>query len=192
LAKFLTSLVGAGFDAALLGDGRNLTALNGYRVTFERKQDEEKTKRMGMRKDKKNKDPKTGKFREYPQDVLLVSAVLGAPEAKPAKGAKGKAAAAAAPAKAAKPAAGKKAAPAAEADDDAAVAAIVAIVKKAGGKIALDKVGPAFVKYSLAQDLSEGDRKSIRSSITDPEFLTAQDEAGTIVFDADSGMIGSV
>lgn len=186
LAKFLTSLIATGdFDAALLGDGRSLSALAGYRVTFERKADEEKTKRMGMRKDKKNKDPKTGKAREYPQDVLLVTAVLGQPEAAPAKGKK---AAAKAPAKAAPAAKAGKKAPAA--DNSAAVEALKAILAKNKGQIALDKIGPAFVKYSLAANLEEADRKSIRAQIGDAEFLATLEGDG-IVFDADSSMIAS-
>jgi hypothetical protein len=183
LAKFLTSLIAAGFDAALLGDGRDLSALAGNRYTFERKQDEEKTKRMGMRKDKKNKDPKTGKAREYMQDVLLVSAHLGAVEAAP-KG-KGKATAA----KSTKPAAGAKKVAAAE-DNSQAVDAIKGILAKNKGRIELSKIGPAFVKYSLATDMSEADRKSVRAQIADADFLATL-EGDNIVFDAESGIIAS-
>lgn len=126
--KFLISLVEGGFPEASLpdleaGEALNLASVIGTRAQFIQRVDEEGTKKLGKRKDKK-----TGK--EYDRTDTVIDRVIALPSA-PAKGG--------AKAPAAKGAKGKAAAPAADVSEVAS-AALLRYLEAADGELPKSKI----------------------------------------------------
>ncbi len=171
VARFIGSLVEAGFDEALFdGTGRNFEPIIGQRFELKSWVDKEKTAKFGKRVDKKDKT------KSYNRTELRVGRVLEAAPVVAAKG--GKKAAAAAPKAAAK---GKKT----EAvDTTQAKDAIIEILSNAtNNAIKKADVGSLVVRYQLANKLDKAVRESLKAQLTDDAVLAALVEEGVIEFD---------
>lgn len=165
-AKFITSLVQAGFPETLLPeDDINYEAIVGTRVRFVQRKNEEDTKKLGKRK-----DAKTGK--EYDRVDLVIDQVYDLPGATSAPAAtKGKAPAKAAPKTAAK---GKPApAPAAEEVDIEQLTkdTLVSILADAGGSIAKSKISMKV----LTKLMQDPNREDVRKLVFTDDFLALED-----------------
>lgn len=162
-AKLITSLVEAGFPETSLPEDRiNYESIIGTRVRLVQRKNEEETKRLGKRKDKKS-----GK--EYDRNDLVVDQVYELPGAKAeAKKTGGKANP---PSKTGK----KTAAPAAaepEVDlEQLAKDTLVAIIADAGGSIAKSKLSMKV----LTKLMKHEQREDVRKLIFTDEFLALQD-----------------
>lgn len=171
-AKLITSLVEAGFpETNLPEDEINYESIIGTRVRFTQKKDEEGTKRLGKRKDKK-----TGK--EYDRQDLVIDQVYDLPgSAAPAKAGK------AAPAKAGK--GGKAQAPDVS---ELALDTLKAVLKRAGGSIAKGKPLSMAV---LAKLMKHPQREEVRLFLLEDsnlqEFADADDS--DVTFNAKKGVI---
>jgi hypothetical protein len=164
-AKLITSLVEAGFPETNLPEDRiNYESIIGTRVRFVQRKNEEETKRLGKRKDKK-----TGK--EYDRNDLVVDQVYELPGTAPAKGKGGKANP---PAKTGK---GKtngsvKLAAAPEVDlEQLAKDTLATIVVDAGGSIAKSKLSMKV----LTKLMKDPNREDVRKLIFTDEFLAQED-----------------
>lgn len=157
LFKLLESLIEHGFpETNFPEDQINFEAMIGTRVTFVQVVDEEATKKLGKKKDKK-----TGK--EYNRTDLKVSAVLALPQAEaPSKGAaKG----------AAKGAKGKQAEPETPDLNDEAVEALMGVLADADGSIQRSKL---TVKVAQKVGLKNPNREELRKLIFSEEFLATE------------------
>lgn len=159
---FIGTLVEAGYpEDELPEDSNDFSAIIGWRMRFEQRINEEKTKKLGKRKGKDGKG-------EYARTDLIVADVYGKDE--DAKGAKAGKGAKASPAAAGK--AGKSKAPAAS---DVAAERLVAYVSAAKGKtLGVDKL-----KMKAMTDSSfRGDpdtRDAVIKLLKDVDFLGGVD-----------------
>jgi len=175
--KFVVSLVegeGTRFPEDRLGDLRSYEAVDGTRVTFERKVDEEETKRQGMRK----YTGTDGKEREVPRDVLLVKEVLALPDTKGGKGASKTTTGGGAK--------GAAVATAAAADTDATDAALTAILSAAKDRtLSRSKVSSSVIGYALKAGLDGAVRESIRTQLSSDAYVADAVERGLIVVEGE-------
>lgn len=169
--KFVVSLVegdGNRFPENRLGDLRSYEAVDGTRVMFERKTDEEETKRRGMRV----YTGTDGKEHEVPQDVLLIKEVLALPGVK--VGTTG----------AAKKPTAAASAPAVSADaTDAALKAILGSAKDR--TLSRSKVSSSVIGYALKAGLDGTSREAIRTQLSSDAYVADAVERGLIVLDGE-------
>lgn len=179
-AKFFGSLVVAGFPEDNFSDDPNSVNFEpavGTRVKFVQRKDEESTRKLGKRKDKK-----TGK--EYDRTDLVVDTVYELPGAA-APATKGKTTA--------KPAAGKtKPAAAPTVDIDGLSAqTVVEIAVRAGKPVAKSKFSMESLKSPV---LKAGDgqknREAIRKHIMDDDFLTGLSEGEGVEYEGTAYNVG--
>jgi hypothetical protein len=174
-AIFFKSVVDGGFPEDRLSDDPNTVNFEpiiGSRVKFVQRKDEESTRKLGKRLDKK-----TGK--SYDRTNLVVDTVYETPDAAP------KAAAKAAPAK------GKAAAPAVIDIDSIAGQAVVEIVTRLGKPTEIK----AFTMESLKSSvLKTAEAKphvtAIRKRIMEAEFLTSLAEAEGVEYEGVAYLVG--
>jgi hypothetical protein len=176
-AKFFGSLVAAGFPEDNFSDDPdsvNFEPAIGARVKFVQRKDEESTRKLGKRKDKK-----TGK--EYDRTDLVIDAVYEV----------GAAPVAAAPAKG-KPA-GKAKTPAAPAVDvdSLATATVIEIVLKEGKPTSTQKFSMESLKTpTLKSAEAKPFATAIRKRILEAEFLQGLSDGDAIEHDGSSYNVG--
>lgn len=172
LALFINSLVAAGFDENLLPEDEiNFEAIIGARVRFVQVLNEEATKKLGKRKDKK-----TGK--EYDRNDLQIAAYYGQEDVKAGK-AKGKTTTVAK---------GKKA----QANDDdvdletLADETLLAVLAEVDGPIGRLKLPP---KIALNLGPKHAQRTAIQKLVNSQDYLAGAEERGIIRYNAKTQMI---
>lgn len=164
-AKLISSLCAAGFDENLLPeDDINYEAIIGQRVRLVQRVDEERTKKYGLKKDKKS-----GK--SYERKDLVVDQVYGAVAAAPKAAGKTTAKTTAKPA-AGKSVAGKKVAAAPVVDiEQLSKDTLVEIATEAGGSIQKSKLSMKVLTKLMKHD----NREDVRKLIFTDEFLSLED-----------------
>lgn len=158
----MQSVLDAGFPADELpdteaGEDLEFSALNGKRFRFVQVPDEARTKKEGG--PRKVKDKKTGKVREYPWTMTVVSAYYEA-DAKPTKGkaeAKGK---------------GKS--KAAEMDDECGDVLKAVLAEADDNELPYKKLSMALTRKFLKIKV-ENDKDAMKDRILDEEFLGTED-----------------
>jgi hypothetical protein len=181
-AKFFGSLVAANFPEENFSDDPNSVNFEpavGTRVRFVQRKDEESTRKLGKRKDKK-----TGK--EYDRTDLVVDQVYELPGAPVAAAAK----------TAVKPngkVAGKAAkAPAVPTDIDALGAqTVVEIALRAGKPVAKSKFSMESLKSAVLKTAEAKDhREAVRKRIFEDDFLTALADGDGVEYEGTAYNIG--
>lgn len=173
-AKFITSLVEAGFpEANLPEDAIDFSSIIGTRARFVQRVDADTTKKLGKRK-----DPKTGK--EYDRQDLIIDQVYDLP----GKGAAAKSAKTA-------PAKGKATKPAVveEAGEDIqelSSATLLAILEKNDGTMVKSKLSLPILKELGTK---HPQREAVRTYLADDANLAELAEAGVITFNKKNGQI---
>jgi len=193
-AKFVQSAIETGGigESAFDENGRNFEALEGLRVTFGKVLNKERQMAAGRKKLGKAKaaaasedeimkagrrQDKNDKTKFYNHDQLVVSAVLGREDVKPAKGAKAKAGAKAAAPKSTAAKGGKAngAAKTVEEDYTAADALLVDLLADAkGNTINKASISSLIVRKALADDMDNETRDGFRKLLASDEYLARE------------------
>ncbi len=175
--KFLSSLVEAGFNEALLPeDSNDFSAIIGTRVRFVQRKDEEGTRKLGKRVAKDGK--------QYDRQDLVVDVVYDMPKA--AAKPNGKTAAPSKPN-------GKYVEPAAEADVDMAELsgqALQEILKRTGKPILKSKASTMTLTTPLLK--SHPNREDVRKWMFNDDNLDQLVEDNVINYDRDTQIISAV
>lgn len=182
--KLLASIIEHGVaEEDFPADGSNFEAIVGLRYTFAKVLNKDRQMAAGKKKLGKAKaaaaseeeimkagrrQDKTDKTKFYNHDMLLVSAVLGKGEEKPAKGGKKAATPVATKAK------GKKAADTEE-DFEAADALLIDLLASAkGGVINKGSISSLIVRKALEDDMDNDARDGFRKLLANDEYLARQ------------------